>query len=99
MVVPARSCASSSTAATLWTSRAAEAPSAERDGQPQLAGAYAGLWPELWADLPEQYGDGRAAVLGCECGEPGCWPLRARITVAEYTVTWDDFVQPYRPDW
>lgn len=79
--------------------REAEALWAEQDGQPQLAGAYSGLCPELWNTLPEQYGDGRAAVLGCECGEPGCWPLRVRITISETTVTWDEFSQPYRPAW
>lgn len=79
--------------------RNVEARWAEQDGQPQLAGAYSGLWPELWVRLPEQYGDERAAVLGCECGEPGCWPLRVRISISETTVTWDAFSQPCRPAW
>jgi hypothetical protein len=79
--------------------RDAEARWAKQDGQPQLAGSYSGLWPELWDALPEQYGDGSAAVLGCECGEPGCWPLRVRITISETTVTWDAFSQPHRPAW
>ena len=79
--------------------RAVEVEFAAADGQPQLAGAYRGLDPVLWRELPEAYGDGRAAVLACECGQPGCWPLRVRITVARETVTWSDFEQPHRAAW
>ena len=44
-------------------------------------------------------GDGRSYVLMCECGEPGCWPLAARVTLSDQTVTWADFRQPHRPQW
>lgn len=37
-------------------------------------------------------------VLGCGCGEWGCWPLSAAITVHGETVTWSHFSQPHRPD-
>lgn len=40
----------------------------------------------------------RVPLLGCECGDWGCWPLMARIRVAHGKVIWDDFVQPHRPD-
>jgi hypothetical protein len=76
--------------------RSVEGTFAAAEGHPKLAGAYAGLQPEEWANLPEQYGDGRAAVLACECLEVGCWPLRAKITVEAATVTWSDFEQPHR---
>jgi hypothetical protein len=76
--------------------RDAEAADASADGQPQLAGSYSGLHPSHWRELPERYGDGRAAVLACECGEPGCWPLRARISIGAETVSWSDFEQPHR---
>jgi hypothetical protein len=36
-------------------------------------------------------------VLGCECGEWGCWPLLARISVCDGAVAWDGFAQPHRP--
>jgi hypothetical protein len=36
-------------------------------------------------------------VLGCECGEWGCWPLMARISLTDDVVTWDQFAQPHRP--
>ncbi|MEU7597086.1 hypothetical protein AB0B79_29265 [Streptomyces sp. NPDC039022] len=35
-------------------------------------------------------------LLGCECGELGCWPLMARVTVTADLVTWGGFEQPYR---
>lgn len=52
-------------------------------------GAEASQWPKL----------GEAWLLGCDCGEVGCWPLAARITVDGTTVTWSTFQQPHRPDW
>ncbi|RZQ63764.1 hypothetical protein [Amycolatopsis suaedae] len=42
--------------------------------------------------------DPKAAVLGCSCGDEGCWPLLARITVTGDLVVWDDFEQPHRPE-
>jgi hypothetical protein len=38
----------------------------------------------------------KTPVLGCECGEWGCWPLIARITATADFVTWDAFEQPHR---
>lgn len=76
--------------------RAVELPQAVANGQPELAGSYAGLHPSEWADLPEQWADGKAAVLGCSCGVTACWPLRVRITRTAATVTWRDFEQPNR---
>jgi hypothetical protein len=76
--------------------KVAELPQATADGQPDLAGSYQALTSEQWAALPEQYGDGRAAVLGCICGEVGCWPFRVRITWRSDTVTWSDFKQKNR---
>jgi hypothetical protein len=40
-----------------------------------------------------------AWLLGCDCGEVGCWPLTARIEATEESVTWTDFAQDHRPDW
>jgi len=42
--------------------------------------------------------DGKSPVLGCECGEWGCWPLLARVVVDQDAVTWTDFEQPHRRD-
>ncbi|NMO56075.1 hypothetical protein HH310_33465 [Actinoplanes sp. TBRC 11911] len=38
----------------------------------------------------------KTAVLGCECGEWGCWPLMTSITVTDDQVTWNAFEQPHR---
>ncbi len=34
-----------------------------------------------------------------DCGEPGCWPLRARVDVLEDGVVWHSFSQPHRKAW
>jgi len=36
-------------------------------------------------------------VLGCDCGEVGCWPLQCRVTPGQETVVWHEFSQPHRP--
>jgi hypothetical protein len=91
--------------------RQAELPSAEGDDEPELAGTYVGLVPGyIRMDLAGQFlggsgtwlyseGEGKTALLSCNCGEVGCSPLLARVTVDEDTVTWDEFEQPTRPDW
>lgn len=40
----------------------------------------------------------KVALLGCGCGEAGCWPLLARVTVERRTVLWDEFEQPFEPE-
>ena len=72
--------------------RAVERPFATAEGHPSIAGAYSGLDP---ADvlppsrhfLGESQGiyryDRRTQVLGCECGEPGCWPLVCLLEVSD----------------
>jgi hypothetical protein len=91
--------------------RQAELPSAEADDEPELAGTYVGLVPGyIRMDLAGQFlggsgtwlyseGEGKTALLSCNCGEVGCSPLLARVTVDDDTVTWDEFEQPTRPDW
>jgi hypothetical protein len=37
-------------------------------------------------------------LLGCQCGEVGCWPLAARIVKTGNTMVWDMFRQEHRPD-
>ncbi|MEX2246279.1 MAG: hypothetical protein WEC75_06300 [Dehalococcoidia bacterium] len=39
--------------------------------------------------------NGKIPLLGCECGEWGCWPFLARVVVAGTTVAWTDFEQPF----
>ncbi|MGA8219003.1 MAG: hypothetical protein WB771_10575 [Solirubrobacterales bacterium] len=91
--------------------RQAELPSAQADAEEELAGTYVGLVPGyVRIDLASQFlgtpgtslspgPADKTALLGCSCGEVGCSPLLARVTVDEDTVTWDEFEQPARPDW
>jgi hypothetical protein len=81
----------------------------ERDFAGELAGKYEPLPAnDLVApsrhllgqpDRLYQYAEGRVALLGCECGESGCWPFVARIDAGDDRVTWRDFAQPQRPQW
>jgi hypothetical protein len=41
---------------------------------------------------------GKIAVLGCSCGEVGCWPLYTRVDVSTTEVRWSAFEQPHRPN-
>lgn len=56
--------------------------------EPYFLGAAAS---DYWADIGGIY------LLGCKCGEVGCWPLVARVTVSGEDVMWSDFAQPHRP--
>jgi hypothetical protein len=87
--------------------REAELPFARREGAESIAGAYCGLPPGSDICPPSRhflgepssalyrYGD-KVQVLGCECGEPGCWPLLCRIKIDGSVVIWTDFEQPHR---
>ncbi|MEV4896842.1 hypothetical protein AB0K48_46545 [Nonomuraea sp. NPDC055795] len=75
-------------------------------GMQPAGGAYGGLIPAYYryGSLDEHFlgkenpGLGsKTAVLACECGEVGCWPLMTRITPTGNLVVWDGFAQPHRP--
>ncbi|MFD0740740.1 hypothetical protein ACFQ1L_01260 [Phytohabitans flavus] len=75
-------------------------------GMQPAGAAYGGLIPAFFRFGPlDKHFHGRSTstmgpktpLLGCECGEWGCWPLTARIAVTERSVTWDAFEQPHRP--
>lgn len=88
--------------------RPVELPFATAEGNPANAGRYSGLhWPqsmghvlllEHYLGQPDPYYSykGRTQILGCECGEPGCWPLVCRIVANARTVEWSDFQQCHR---
>lgn len=72
------------------------------------AGGYGGLIPAYfnYGPLDEYFaGKGRSEywtglkgiyLLGCACGEVGCWPLIAAVHRADETIRWDGFIQPFR---
>ena len=82
----------------------------ERERGFDPAGGYGGLVPSFFtygpldryfmAEPTDNYWArmGGYYVLGCECGEVGCWPRMCRITKTGNTVVWDSFRQPHRPD-
>lgn len=74
-----------------------------------VAGDYAGIvdWQLTSADHflggpGSDLGCGaptKTVLLGCSCGETGCWPLMARVEADERLVRWSGFEQPFRPEW
>ncbi|SFI03658.1 hypothetical protein SAMN05216561_104118 [Nocardioides psychrotolerans] len=81
---------------------------AQRGYEP--SGGYAGIIPahfnfgdlRLYYEAREERqwpSPHHAWLLGCDCGEVGCWPLTARIAITATEVTWSDFGQEHRPDW
>jgi hypothetical protein len=85
-----------------------EQPYADAEGHPDLAGSYAGLDPRRFEQSVSDHFLGYAGsdlacgprdktvLLGCTCGEPGCWPLMARIEANDAEVIWREFEQPHR---
>jgi hypothetical protein len=74
-------------------------------GMRPAGGTYGGLIPRYFRFGPmDDHFRGQSAdpvgpktpVLGCACGDWGCWPLMARITVTADLVIWDSFEQPHR---
>lgn len=55
-----------------------------------------GSWFELKPDDPER---GKAALLGCDCGDIGCWLFQVRAQLQPDVVAWSDFGQFHRPEW
>jgi len=88
--------------------RRAELESASAAGQADLAGAYGGLTPLHAVRWPSRHflgapvlgaPDGDTVLLGCDCGDWGCWPLLAQVEVTDTTVTWRHFSNEHRPAW
>lgn len=80
----------------------------ERTNDFDVVGGYDGIIPANYrfGSLDRYYlglGDSwtettSTAVLGCDCGEVGCWPGCVTINANPSTVTWSSFQQPFRPD-
>jgi hypothetical protein len=86
--------------------RVVEQPFADAEGKPDLAGSYAGLAAATVAQGSRHFlgepqdvwfDDGDTVLLGCICGESGCWPLTARVDVLDATVQWSGFRTGHRP--
>ena len=80
---------------------------AER-GYEELRGRYGGIIPEYMQYGPiDDYfmargvslcrqPDGAQYMLGCQCGEVGCWPLMATIRSTPSRYEWGEFHNPCR---
>jgi len=43
-------------------------------------------------------GQRKVPLLGCKCGEWGCWPLLTSVRADDASVAWSAFEQPHRPE-
>jgi hypothetical protein len=71
-------------------------------------GGYGGLVPDYMrygpmndyflgrGTSPCRQEDGTQYMLGCQCGEVGCWPLMGRIVALPGEYEWRDFYNPCR---
>ncbi len=87
--------------------RTVELPYAVAEDHPDLAGSYEPLAPADFCSDPAHFlgrpraswfEDGDTVLLGCPCGDWGCWPLTVRVDVTPETVRWHDFRTGHR-DW
>jgi hypothetical protein len=80
----------------------------EREHDYEPAGGYAGLVPSAYNFGPlDLYFMAETRIeplekigyylLGCVCGEVGCWPLTVRIVKSAEQIRWEGFKQPFRP--
>ena len=80
------------------------------NGYTDPAGGYGGLVPDYFNFGPllpyfcAEVGrpgasskDEAIYLLGCECGEVGCWPLMASVIRIGSGYQWSAFRQPFRP--
>lgn len=77
-------------------------------GYDDPAGGYGGLVPDYMrfgplddyflgrGKSPCRQDDGTQYMLGCQCGEVGCWPLIGRVVELPDAYEWRDFYNPYR---
>ena len=78
----------------------------ERAFDASLAGSCSGLAPYVVHDIHHHlerpraswFEGGDTVLLGCDCGEWGCWPLTAKVTVMHSTIRWSGFRNGHR-DW
>jgi hypothetical protein len=89
---------------------AVELPFADGEGKPEIAGDYAGVRPhQLAGSIREHFmgssgsdlgcgASDKTVLLGCQCGDLGCWPLMAHIDVKPHEVVWSEFAQPHRAE-
>lgn len=74
----------------------------EQTNDSAMPGHYMGLDPqELYQNLmnPEKYSwddKHRSLVLGCVCGDEGCWPMHVDVRKKRDHIIWTDFENRFR---
>ncbi len=65
------------------------------------AGGYDGISVSSFDPVAVRASAGAEQVwlLGCDCGDAGCWPLAATLERVGDLVLWSAFEQPHRPAW
>lgn len=80
---------------------------AEKEGYPQIAGAYGGIYVSesispteyFFGKIETEENNGKTLILLCDCSFEGCWDFLTKIEVSESTVKWSDFEQIHRANW
>ena len=81
---------------------AVELPQMIDEGRPSEHLEPGHYWPSAYPGLihslsgRDDCGDGKSELLTCKCGDFWCWPISARITVADSIVTWSEFENYHR---
>lgn len=85
--------------------KSVEQPCADAEGNPKLAGDYQplALWDInddrshfLGRPVARWFEDGDTVLMGCPCGEWGCWPLTVDVAVTDTSVHWRHFRNGHR---
>lgn len=76
--------------------RTVELPFAEAEGKPDIAGKYGWLC-DVDCEI-QRLKTEECMLLGCNCGIPDCWPLTARVSLAEDIVCWSRFLNWHRTE-
>ncbi len=74
----------------------------QQSGMETREKSYGGLIPSFYrfGPIAQHFftNDHKVPLLGCECGEWGCWPLLATVEDRGDKVSWSSFEQPHRPE-
>lgn len=76
--------------------RSVELPFAQLEGKPDIAGQYGWLL-DVECEI-QRLTTEECMLLGCTCGVPECWPLTARVSLAEDAVSWSGFRNCHRAE-
>ncbi|TCZ79361.1 hypothetical protein E0485_05735 [Paenibacillus albiflavus] len=79
----------------------------ENQFDPSIAGGYEGLNIKFLNNIKEHftgklneddlfYYEGKTLIMGCNCGEPGCWPILIKVIEEDEVIVWNEFEQPHR---